>query len=258
MKNSYLIWSLSVPFACAIAATVAAEESRATAKPEVAVIESLMPGTTVRAVNKTPIEGIFEIVNEDGNIFYSDASGRIGLFGNLVDLTTRRSITTERLGEVRRVDFGSLPLELAIKRVHGNGARQLAVFSDPDCPYCQQLERTLVSLRDVTIYLFPFPVEELHPGATKRAEQIWCSADRAQAWEAWLLRSESPPPAPACETPIREIQALAGKLMISATPGLVFASGRNVPGAIGDEEIERYLSEPALAPAADSTAGSGG
>ena len=41
--------------------------------------------------------------------------------------------------------WDSLPLELAMKKVKGNGERKLAVFSDADCPFCARLENELKS-----------------------------------------------------------------------------------------------------------------
>ena len=46
----------------------------------------------------------------------------------------------ERKDAQMRVDFAALPLADAVKDVRGNGARTLAIFSDPDCPYCLKLE----------------------------------------------------------------------------------------------------------------------
>ena len=39
------------------------------------------------------------------------------------------------------VPYRQLPLTDALRTVHGRGERQLAIFSDPCCHYCQQLER---------------------------------------------------------------------------------------------------------------------
>ena len=37
----------------------------------------------------------------------------------------------------------------AVKIQRGNGKRQLAMFSDPYCPYCRRLEQTLLQLDDM-------------------------------------------------------------------------------------------------------------
>jgi len=61
------------------------------------------------------------------------------------------------------------------EEVRGNGARTLAIFSDPDCPYCRRLEAEMTSLTDITIYTFLMPIASLHPEARSKAIAIWCS-----------------------------------------------------------------------------------
>jgi thiol:disulfide interchange protein DsbC len=59
-----------------------------------------------------------------------------------------------------------------------------------------------------------------------------------------MLKGREPDNAGTCAAPISENLALGEKLSIEGTPGIVFASGRLVPGAIKRELIERYLAEP--------------
>jgi thiol:disulfide interchange protein DsbC len=103
------------------------------------------------AVARTPITGIFE-VRAGLDIFYVDASGQYAFVeGHLLDLKAGRDLTRERIEEASRIDFASLPLDLALKRVRGTGKRRIAVFEDPACPYCRALRTLLDQLDDVTI-----------------------------------------------------------------------------------------------------------
>ena len=61
-----------------------------------------------------------------------------------------------------------------------------------------------------------------------------------------LLGREPENNAATCPSPIAENLRLGEKLSIEGTPGIVFASGRLVPGVIGRELIERYLAERSL------------
>jgi thiol:disulfide interchange protein DsbC len=65
----------------------------------------------------------------------------------------------------QRIAFDTLPLADAIKTVRGKGERVIAVFSDPDCPFCRRLETELDKLDNVTLYTFLYPLEGLHPEA---------------------------------------------------------------------------------------------
>jgi thiol:disulfide interchange protein DsbC len=140
----------------------------------------------------------------------------------------------------QRLDFDSLPLEHAIKTVRGTGARQLAVFSDPDCPYCLVLERdTLGKIDNVTIYTFLYPLPG-HPDAARKSMLIWCAADRAQAWADWMQRRVLPAPR-ACVPPLTENFRLGRKLAVRATPTLILPQGELLLGAVDAETLELKL-----------------
>lgn len=203
--------------------------------------------TSNKVLSLRKLEGIelYEVILQGNRVMYTDVEARVLLDGDLYDLESKRNLTEERRDAINLVDFSSLPLEKAIKRVKGDGSRVMAVFADPDCPYCQDLEREIESMSDVTIYLFLYPIEELHPGATARARAVWCSADPAAAWEDWLLREKAPAqPDAACTDPVADIVELGQQLNIPGTPGIAFPSGRLVPGLVPRAQIETFLAEP--------------
>ncbi|MCP2937668.1 DsbC family protein, partial [Salmonella enterica subsp. enterica serovar Typhimurium] len=79
-------------------------------------------------------------VNIGGQLVYADASGRYSLNGELLDTRSGTHLTEQRLAEVNRIKWSDLPLSRAIKWSKGDGSRQVAVFSDPNCGYCKQIE----------------------------------------------------------------------------------------------------------------------
>jgi thiol:disulfide interchange protein DsbC len=139
--------------------------------------------------------------------------------------------------------FNTLPLDQAIKIVKGNGKRQLAIFEDPVCPFCKQLEQNLTKVKDVTLYVFLYPIEQIHPGATEKSQKIWCAKDRAKAWQTAMLDGNFPTEKPKCDTPVEKLAEFGRAHMITGTPTLVFANGTRVPGAIPVERIEKLLDE---------------
>jgi len=195
----------------------------------------------IKGIAKSPVPGLYE-VNLGTQILYSDASGDHVVLGDIVDTKTRRNLTQARLADLNRVDFASLPFANAVKVVKGNGSRKMAVFSDPNCPYCHQLEQTLKSVDNVTVYTFLYPV--LSPDSTAKAKQIWCSPDRAKAWESWMVQRQAPTAAGTCNTAaIDSNLALGAKMNVTGTPTVILADGRRLPGAVGADELERALSE---------------
>lgn len=205
--------------------------------------EARFPGAKVVSITKSPLPGVYEVVADGNQLAYVDEKAEFLLMGEIVDLKSRRNLTREKLDELNRIPFDTLPLQNAIKFVKGDGKRQLAVFSDPDCPFCKKLEPELAKLDNVTIHIFPFPIASLHPDAGKRSKQVWCSKDRARAWEDLMFKGKQPGKASDCKNPIEDNIALGQKLGITGTPTLVFANGRRVPGYIPADRIEALLKD---------------
>ena len=205
-------------------------------------IESAYPKMSVESVVKTPYAGLYEVYM-NGQIVYTDEKFSFLIAeGHLVDSKTKKDVTTDRLADLSKIDFASLPLEQAIKVVKGNGSRKMAVFSDPDCPFCKRLEQNeLSNITDVTIYTFLMPLDQLHPDAANKAKAIWCSADRAKSWQDWALNGQLPKKSSNCDAPLDKVATLARKLGVTSTPTIFFADGKRMLGAYPAAEIEKAL-----------------
>jgi len=204
-------------------------------------LKDLYPATRIERVQPSEIPAVYE-VTMGKNSAYTDVTGRYFVFGHLYDMKTQRDLTAERMEKQQRIDFSQLPLGDAIKTVRGKGERVLAVFSDPDCPYCKRLEAELDKLDNVTLYIFPYPLEGLHPEAVDKAVAVWCAPDRARAW-ADLMKTGKVPAKRDCENPIQRNIQLAQRLGINGTPTMVSADGRMLPGAAPGDRIEQWLAE---------------
>ncbi len=205
-------------------------------------IEAAYPKFKVESVTKTPYAGLYEVFM-GGQIIYTDEKLTFLIAeGHLVDPKTKKDITGERLEELTKIDFSSLPLDQAIKVVKGNGSRKLVVFSDVDCPFCKRLEQNeLSNINDVTIYTFLYPIEQLHPDAANKSKSIWCAPNRVKAWNDWVFNNKLPTSTAKCEVPLEKVGELARKHGVSSTPTLFFADGRRLLGAQPYKEIENYL-----------------
>lgn len=225
-------------FACLTLATSALADEASLKK----TIEAAYPKIKIDSIAKTPFPGLYEIY-VDGQIMYSDEKFNFLITeGRLVNPKTKQDITSARLDELNRIDFATLPLDLAIKVVKGNGSRKLVVFSDPDCPYCKKLEqKELANITDVTIYTFLFPLEQLHPDAANKSRAIWCSSDKVKAWQDWIINGQLPKTVNTCDTPVEKTAYLARQLRVTSTPTLFFEDGRRMLGAYPAAEIEKGL-----------------
>jgi thiol:disulfide interchange protein DsbC len=203
-------------------------------------LESRFAGIKVLDVKPSPVAGLYEVYLGD-RIVYADAQGDHLLVGSLIETRTQTDLTQARMDERGMIDFKSLPFDKAIKITKGSGAYPLAVFEDPDCPFCQRLEKELASVTDTTVYVFLYPIDNLHPQATLHSRQISCAPDRAQAWTEWLTQRKAPGSASCKGDPVEALAKLGNDLHIDGTPTIFFASGKRVPGAISKDEIKKLL-----------------
>jgi thiol:disulfide interchange protein DsbC len=224
--------------ALAMALMAAAHAQEAAIRKNLAERLPQMP--TIDEVSKTPIPGLFE-VRSGMDIFYTDADGSFLMHGQLIDTKQKRNLTEERKDKLLAIDFKALPLKDAVTIVRGNGKRKLAVFEDPNCPYCKHFERDLQKVDNVTVHLFLYPI--LGPDSTEKSHSLWCAKDKPKAWLDWMLRGQAIAPAN-CDTSavVRNVE-FGRKYQINGTPTLIFADGSRVPGAVGTQEIEKYLAD---------------
>jgi len=63
----------------------------------------------------------------------------------------------------------------------GSGPKTVVEFTDPDCPFCRQASRYLDGRKDVTRYVFFYPLAR-HPKAREKARYILSQADKTRAY----------------------------------------------------------------------------
>ncbi len=113
----------------------------------------------------------------------------------MMDLKNHVNLTEARASELNKIDFSKLPLQDAVKTVKGNGMRKIAVFSDPNCPYCHKLEEALKSIDNVTVYTFLFPI--LSTDSTVKSKSIWVLGRSLEGLDELDARSPAPRARPA-------------------------------------------------------------
>jgi thiol:disulfide interchange protein DsbC len=197
--------------------------------------KSSMPAESVA---KTPMPGIYEVVSE-GQIFYVDEKVNFILRGVMFDARTgaMRNVTAERNMQLAA---GALTksMDLAFKRVRGNGKRRLYTFEDPNCVYCKQLHQEIAKVNDLTVYTFLIPI--LGPDSVAKSQAIWCAKDRAKAWDE-VMKGTAPAGSKSCDTPFEKNLELARRFGVRGTPAVYLPDGEQIGGYLPADRIEQSL-----------------
>lgn len=202
-------------------------------------VESFIGSAAVDSVTKTPYGGLYEVVLKSGEIVYTDENMSFVVDGRVIDTKTRRDVTQARLNQLSAIDFASLPLDRAVKQVKGNGKRVIATFEDPNCGYCKRLAKELAQMTDVTIYTFLYPI--LSPDSMVKSRSIWCSKDKAKAWNDWIVGGKAPTAEDCNASVVDRNVELGQKLKINGTPTIFLADGTRIGGYVPQVELEKAL-----------------
>jgi thiol:disulfide interchange protein DsbC len=234
-------WPTRMGLALALALTLCAAAGTDPTETVRSSLHTHFPQLKIEDVRSSPIPGWYEVFT-GSQLLYSDSSGDHVFVGKLIDTHTQKDLAQEQLENRLTIDFGKLPFDRAIKIVKGDGSRRLALFEDPDCPFCRQLEQQLARVNNVTLYVFLFPLVELHPQARVHAHAIWCAADRGEAWTHWMLERREPGSSACQHDPIDQLQTLGADLNVTGTPTYFLDSGRRYEGVLAAAQLEALLS----------------
>jgi len=210
-------------------------------------VHKALPGTRITSVQPSVLHGLVEII-AGANVLYADPTGNYLVVGSIYDMRTATDLTAQRKREIAqtvRIQWEDLPLETAVK-YGGHGPTKLAVFFDPDCPWCKRLHEQLSAMVDVEVYAIMYPVESLHAGAKNKAAVILCSSDPLQALNTVMEGNELPTVSdPTClarsNAAIDRVEAFARSHDIHGTPTLIAPDGRVRPGFLQVKPLKAWL-----------------
>ena len=190
-------------------------------------------------IQATEMKGIYS-ASMDGQVVYLNEDAQHILAGSMIRLKDQHNLTKDLLIQQNSVDWKKLPLQDAIKSVRGTGKRQIAIFSDPNCPYCKQLEAELKKLDNITIYTFILPLKAQSVAPSK---QVYCEKNPALAWENLITKAQLPTSQSSCANPVERNIVLAHRLGVNGTPAIIFSNGFKVMGAYPAAQIEQIFKE---------------
>ncbi|HUH65462.1 MAG TPA: DsbC family protein [Syntrophales bacterium] len=198
------------------------------------------PGADFDSIKPTDIKGVYEVVKGSEIIYYVPDPGYV-ISGDIFD-KEGVNITERRRNELAAAKAKGLPLDKAIKV--GNGKNIVVEFTDPDCSYCRAASSFLSQRKDVTLYIFFFPLMS-HQDAENKIKYIFCAKDRAKAYEDAMAGKLDDQKYEKCSKPeatdLLKLHKEIGQTMgIKGTPYFIINWKKQVMGA-NVEEIEGAL-----------------
>ncbi len=224
-------------FTIAVAAlfTLAVAPARADEQAIRRVVAAKLPDAKIVSVQRLPRGGLYEVAVQRAEggflVLYTDESAQFLFVGSLIDTATDRNLTEERVRKLSAVDWNALPFDRwAITMKRGDGRRQIAILSDPNCPYCKRFEADLATLDHITVHILPYPV--IKPESVRQTKAVWCSRDRVKAWNELMQKRVEPTAKPDCETPIERIVEFGRRVGANSTPTWFLPDGEKRAGAM--------------------------
>ena len=231
-----LVLGVSLPFLFAAAGYCAGpyEDAFKKAYPQIA-FDSMKP---------TSIKGLYEVSKGGEIIYYFEEQGLL-FVGEIID-KTGRNLTEERKSDILLTNAKGISLDKAVKI--GSGRNTIIEFTDPDCPYCRQASAFLASLKDVTRYVFFFPLPS-HRDAENKIKYIFCASDQAKAYNEAMKGKLDTQKYIVCKNKeaadlLNTHKETGRRIGVNGTPMFIINNKDLVVGA-NTQAIEAALKEPA-------------
>jgi len=203
------------------------------------LMKKLNPAIVVIDIKPSPVTGLWQIDVEVGE----GKRGSLMLdFAKKHFLILNQLIPLDAIGKVRKTDFSKLPLKDAVVLGAKGAKKKVAVFSDPDCPYCRKLhdemKQVLAKRKDIAFYLFMYPLP-MHKDAYKKSQAILCDKS-TELLDAAFTGKEVPEPKCGNEQ-LEKILAVGKEIKIDGTPAIIREDGTILGGYLPADKLIDWI-----------------
>jgi thiol:disulfide interchange protein DsbC len=238
--------SLAVLAVVAAASALWVSEASAdqVADPRVALVKLLPAGAKIEDLKPSPIAGIYEFV-QGADVSYITADGKYFLDGNVYDMKTRENLTEVLRTRARLALISEVPESQMIIFSPKNPLYTITVFTDVDCQYCRKLHSEIAELNKLGVrvrYMF-FPRTGPNTESWRKAEVVWCSADRNEALTRAKAGAQLDMNKTCAPTPVAREYALGQSIGVRGTPAILTEKGDYISGYLPPHELVQELKQ---------------
>ena len=207
------------------------------------IIKKLLPAATVTDVKMSPVKGFYvievEMNGQRGGIFLDFTKQFLSSQLIPVEIAIRQA---QQQAKPQKVEFSRVSLKDAVVLGAKNAKKKVAVFSDPDCPYCRKLHEEMTQViakrKDIAFHVLVYPLP-MHKDAYPKSQAVLCDKSLALLDDAF---SGKPVPAPKCSNEALErILAMGKELNINGTPTLIREDGTMMSGTMPAEKLIEWI-----------------
>lgn len=191
-----------------------------------AAMAKLAPQVKVNLVQESVIPGFYEAII-GSQFIYVSKDGRFVLDGSAIDASNKRDITEAARAKNRMESLKNIGPDKRIIFAPPDPKWSVTVFTDIDCPFCRRFHDQIEAYNAAGIAVeYVFLPLEIHPGADKKAEAVWCAIDRKSAFTAAMKGGDTG--SATCENPVKESVDVARAIGINGTPTMLASDGTRV------------------------------
>lgn len=207
-------------------------------------LKKVIPGLVINSIDKTELDGVFQVETASGETLFSSADGAFFITG---DLYSTKNQKIENLSEKKRENtragtINSIPNDQKIVFPAKNETKgKIAVFTDIDCGYCRKLHKEVPELNQMGIEVsyLAYPRAGMNSESYKKYVSAWCADDKmlamTKAKNGQAIEEKN------CDNPVASQFSLGRNIGISGTPAIILEDGTLIPGYINAQKIGQAL-----------------
>jgi thiol:disulfide interchange protein DsbC len=221
-----------------------AADSHPAADPRATLVKLLPAGAKIDDLRPSPIPGIYEFV-QGAEVSYLTADGKYFLDGNVYDMSTRENLTEVLRSRARLVLINAVPETQMLIFAPKNPLYTITVFTDVDCQYCRKLHSDMAEINKLGIrvrYMF-YPRTGPNTESWRKAEVVWCSADRNDALTRAKAGAELDMNKTCGATPVAREYALGQSVGVRGTPAIITESGDFINGYMPPKDLLQAIKQ---------------
>jgi thiol:disulfide interchange protein DsbC len=202
------------------------------------------PDFAIDRVEKSGIDGLYEVYFVKGGMAYATADGSRLIDGKLYEVQDGKLVDSmeEKLKPMRAKELANVPKDqMIIFSPEGETKAYVNVFTDVDCGYCQKLHSHMAEFNKLGIEVryLAFPRAGPDSISAKKLASAWCSDDRKDALTKLKLRQTIP--VKTCDNPVAAEYALGEKLGVNGTPAMYTKDGSLIGGYLDPNQLVQVL-----------------